>query len=111
MRRQRGVARRADAEEHVEALGEGIDEPIVEREVNRELGVAGEELGDAGRDHGAPEGDGGVDADSARGALAHVGQRVAGLAELLEDADAALMEGAPVVGESSTPCRVAERIS
>jgi hypothetical protein len=64
------------------------------------LRVPREERRHARRDRVAAEGDRRVDADHARRAAAGARDRVAGLAQLLEDAHAPLVEGAAVVGEA-----------
>lgn len=94
-----GFLKRADANGDVEAFFDDVARPVIEDELDAELGVAGEEFAKAGHNPGSAEGDGGKDAEfAAEGARATTDGFI-GFFDGLEDGAAAVEVFATLVGE------------
>ena len=99
----------ADAQRHVDALGDEVHDPVVQPQVEFDRRVAPRELGQRRQQQVATEGHRHVHAQPALRLRARAPQRFLGVRELVEDAARALQVVAALGGEADLARRAVEQ--
>ena len=94
------VLHRAQAEQDVHTFGDGVHDIVSERQLDLQARVGRKEARQRGHEHELPEDLRRVDSEHAHGAVPGVGEGLLRVLQLSEDALAALMECAAVLGEA-----------